>query len=52
VLLAGAFAWCTWLAWRIAGRWSGGVRRIAAAAGTALAAGASAFCWVLLFWVW
>nr|WP_294512145.1 4Fe-4S binding protein [uncultured Rhodopila sp.] len=52
VLLAGAALWCTWLAWRIAGRWSGGMRRIAAAAGIALAAGASAYCWVLLFWVW
>jgi len=52
VLLAGAVVWCTWLAWRIAGRWTRGIRRIAAGTCTALAAAASAFCWVLLFWVW
>jgi hypothetical protein len=52
VLLAGAILWCAWLGWQIAGLWSDGLRRIAAAAGTALAAGASAFCWVLLFWIW
>jgi hypothetical protein len=40
------------LAWQIAGRWTGGVRRAVATVVTALAAGASAFCWVLLFWVW
>jgi polyferredoxin len=52
VLLAGAVLWCVWLAWQIAGRWAGGIRRIGTVAGTALAAGASAFCWVLLFWIW
>jgi hypothetical protein len=52
MLLVGAFAWCALLAWQIAGRWTGGVRRAVATVVTALAAGASAFCWVLLFWIW
>ncbi len=52
VLLAGAVLWSCQLAWRIAGRWSGGIRLAAAVAAAALAAAASAFCWVLLFWVW
>lgn len=52
LLLAGATAWSGWLAWGIAGRWTKGPRRLLASLGTALAAGASGFCWVLLFWIW
>jgi len=52
LMLAGAVLWSGWLAWGIAGRWISGPRRAAVAAGTALAAAASGFCWVLLFWIW
>jgi polyferredoxin len=52
LLLTGAVVWCGLLGWRIAGRWTGGARRIVVGGGTAVAAAASAFCWVLLFWIW
>jgi polyferredoxin len=52
LLLVGCVLWCGWLAWGIASRWTDGRRRIAVATGTTLAAAASAFCWVLLFWIW
>ena len=52
LLLAGAVLWCGGLAWGIAGRWTEGLRRAVVAAGTTLAAAASGFCWVLLFWIW
>jgi hypothetical protein len=52
LLLAGAVLWSGLLAWGIAGRWATGLRRAASAAGATLAAAASGFCWVLLFWIW
>ncbi|KAA5608124.1 4Fe-4S binding protein [Rhodovastum atsumiense] len=54
LLLAGALAWSSWLAWRVGGTWpvANRIHRAATTGCVALAAGFSAFAWVLLFWVW
>lgn len=49
-LLAGATAWCVWLAWRIAGRSVHGVARLGATMAVAVAALVGDASWTLLFW--
>ena len=49
-LLAGATAWCIWLAWRIAGRSVHGIARAGATLAVAAAALVGDASWTLLFW--
>jgi hypothetical protein len=50
--LAGAAAWSLVLAWRIAGKHAGGVRRALSVMPIAAAIALGVASWVLLFWVW
>ncbi|MGE5540636.1 MAG: 4Fe-4S binding protein [Gemmatimonas sp.] len=50
--LAGAAAWSLVLAWRIAGRYAHGIRRILSVAAVASAVALGVASWVVLFWVW
>jgi hypothetical protein len=52
VLLAGSALWSVWLAWRVAGLSSGGVRRSLATSCIALATAVSLVGWAMLFWAW
>ncbi len=52
LILAGAAVWSVWLAWRIAGRWSGGVARLTPALAVAAANLLAIGSWALLFWLW
>lgn len=52
LLLAGASAWAIRLAWRIAGRTAGGLRRCAATGAVAAASLVACTAWGLLFFVW
>lgn len=52
VLLAGAALWSVWLAWRVAGLSSPGVRRSLATGCIALAVAVSLVGWAMLFWGW
>ncbi|MDB5560202.1 MAG: hypothetical protein JWQ36_3136 [Enterovirga sp.] len=51
-LLAGAATWCVWLAWRVVGLWTGGLRRVAATVQAAAAVALAVYGWALLFWIW
>jgi polyferredoxin len=51
-LLAGASLWSGWLAWRITGLTSGGIRRGAATLAVAAAIAFADLGWALLFWIW
>lgn len=52
VMLSGAATWSVWLAWRVVGLWTGGLRRIAATALASAAVGLAVYSWALLFWIW
>ena len=51
-ILSGAALWSQWLAWRVAGQYAGGIRRMAATSCTLTAAGLILAGWILLLWIW
>lgn len=50
--LAGAALWSLTLAWRIAGEYAHGSRRLTATSSAGLAVALGVASWVLLFWLW
>ncbi len=52
VMLSGAATWSIWLAWRVIGLWTAGLRRVLATALAAAAVGLAVYSWALLFWIW
>ncbi|MGC3871877.1 4Fe-4S binding protein [Halomonas sp. GXIMD04776] len=51
-LLISCSAWCLWLSWKILARYAGGMRRLLALGGMALAIGVVLMAWWLMFWGW